>query len=156
MEAPVFGAAAAALVFGAADSVGVDADAVEAPFIGGELPGALGVEDAVLASFGAGVLVAGRDAFFATPLVALDETVPAAAAGDGCGCCCERLLVFDALVAGGVSGCFLGGTFSAALVAGCCLATIAGVCVTGCEDAGFGAAVDEAGAAVSPWAEVGS
>jgi hypothetical protein len=59
LEAPVFGAAVAALVFGAADSIGFGADAVEALFIGGELPGALGVEDAVLASFGAAVPVAG-------------------------------------------------------------------------------------------------
>jgi hypothetical protein len=49
----------AALVFGATDSVGFGAGAVEAPFIGGELLGALGVEDVVLASFDADVLVAG-------------------------------------------------------------------------------------------------
>jgi hypothetical protein len=48
-----------ALVFGAADSVGFGADVVEAPFIGGELLGALGVEDVVLASFEADALVAG-------------------------------------------------------------------------------------------------
>lgn len=59
LGALVFGAMVAALVFGAADSVGFGADAVEAPFIGGEFPGALGVEDVVLASFDAEVLVAG-------------------------------------------------------------------------------------------------
>jgi hypothetical protein len=59
LEASVFGTAVAAVVFDAADSVGFGADPVEAPFIGGELLGVLGVEDVVLASFGADVLVAG-------------------------------------------------------------------------------------------------
>jgi hypothetical protein len=50
--------AVAALVFGEAVSA-LGAGAVEAPFIGGEFPGVLAVEDVVLASFGADVLVTG-------------------------------------------------------------------------------------------------
>jgi hypothetical protein len=59
VAALVFDAATSALVFGAADSAGFGADMVEAPFIGGELLGALGVKDVVLAGFDAEVLVAG-------------------------------------------------------------------------------------------------
>ena len=82
LEAAVFGAvvaaldfdtATSALVFGAADSVGFGADAVDAPLIGGELPGVPGIEDVALASFGADVLGAGFEVFLAAPLVALDE-----------------------------------------------------------------------------------
>ena len=42
LGALAFAATVPALVFGAADSVGFDADAVEAPFIGGELLGRAG------------------------------------------------------------------------------------------------------------------
>jgi hypothetical protein len=73
LGALAFAATVAVLVFGVADSVGFGADAVEASFIGGELPGVLGVEDVVLASFAADVLGAGWDVFFAAPFVALDE-----------------------------------------------------------------------------------
>ena len=44
-------------------------------------------------------------------------------------------------------GCFLAGMFSAAIAADWFLATRTGVCVTGCEDAGFAAVADEGEAA---------
>jgi hypothetical protein len=59
------------------------------------------------------------------------------------------LIALDALEATGVSGCFFAGMFSAAIAAGGCLATGTGVCVTGCEDAGFAAVADDAEAAAS-------
>jgi len=61
------------LAFGTAVSGGFGADAVEARFIGGELPGVLVVEYVVLAGFGVDMLVTGGGVFFAAPLVALDE-----------------------------------------------------------------------------------
>jgi hypothetical protein len=48
-----------ALGFGATVLAGFGADAVEALLIGGGLPGVLAVEEVVLVSFGAAVLVAG-------------------------------------------------------------------------------------------------
>jgi hypothetical protein len=63
-------------------------------------------------------------------------------------------------------GCFLAGMFSAAIAAGCCLAAIAGDCVTGCDDpafaavadaaAGFAAVADLGAVAGLVWAEAGS
>ena len=101
--------------------------------------------------------------FLATKPGALDDAV---AAGDGCGCVCERLLAIaalDALEATGVLGCFLAGVFSAAIAAGCCVTTRTGVCVTGCGAAGFAAVADEGAdvadlgaAAASVWAAAGS